>query len=69
MQLARGQNQQQRELKELKDNFQKELLAATQKHLDRELELQELYEKERESHTKTVEVNSIRRGTPDSVHD
>ena len=68
MQLAREKMQKQRELRELKDNFQKQMLTATQQHLDREIELQEFCQKEKDAHSKTVEVNKLRRGTANSVY-
>lgn len=60
--------QKQRELRELKENLQKEVLTATQQHLDREIELQEFCQREKDAHSKTVEVNKIRRGTANSAY-
>ncbi|KAG0577346.1 hypothetical protein KC19_5G149500 [Ceratodon purpureus] len=53
--LAREKIKKQRELRELKENFQKEVLTATQQHLDREMELQEFCQREKDAHSKTVE--------------
>ncbi|KAH8946926.1 hypothetical protein BDL97_11G012900 [Sphagnum fallax] len=43
------------EVSKVLDRVQKEVLAATQKHFDREMELQDLCRKERASHMKTIE--------------
>ncbi len=44
------------EVSKVLDRVQKEVLAATQKHFDREMELQDLCKQERASHMKTIEV-------------
>ncbi len=44
------------EVSKVLDRVQKEVLEATQKHFDREMELQDLCKKERASHMKTIEV-------------
>lgn len=58
----------QRELTELKENFQNEMLTATQQHVDREIELQDFCQREKDAHSKTVEVNNILRGTASSAY-
>jgi hypothetical protein len=68
LQLAREKIQKQRDIRELKENFQKEMLTATQQHLDREMELQEFCQKEKNSHSKTVEVKMICLSTADYAY-
>ncbi|XP_024365147.1 uncharacterized protein [Physcomitrium patens] len=53
--LEREKTQKLFETRQMKENFQKEVMSATQQHLDREVELQEFCQNERDAHTKTVE--------------
>uniref|UniRef100_A0A7I4CPW4 Uncharacterized protein n=1 Tax=Physcomitrium patens TaxID=3218 RepID=A0A7I4CPW4_PHYPA len=54
--LEREKTQKLFETRQMKENFQKEVMSATQQHLDREVELQEFCQNERDAHTKTVEA-------------
>ena len=47
----------QQEFTELKENFQNEMLTTTQQHVDREIELQNFCQREKDAHSKTVEVH------------
>lgn len=51
--------QKQREVRDLKENFQREVLTATQHHLDREMELQKFCQKEKDAHFKSIEVKKM----------
>jgi hypothetical protein len=48
--------QNKRELREVQEQAQREVLTTSQQHLERELELQEQCKKEREFHIKSIEV-------------
>jgi len=45
------------EVRDMKENFQREALTATQHHLNREMELQNYCQKEKDAHIKSREVN------------
>jgi len=56
MQLGKEKMRRQRESIELKENFQNEILTTTQQHMDREIELQDFCQREKDAHLKTIEV-------------
>jgi len=57
--LGKEKMRRQRESTELKENFQNEILITTQQHVDREIELQDFCQREKDAHSKTIEVHKI----------
>jgi hypothetical protein len=56
MQVGREKMQKQCEVRDLKENFQREVLETTQHHLEREMELQKFCQNEKDAHFKSIEV-------------